>query len=173
MHNCVQRNLFFCLFSKMTSKYFSNSPQIFFIVSKNYKISSIFLWNIDTKHFSKISPNSIQNLLYILPENTRNIPKNLCIFQFSLKNLKKKKYFIPDVVEVISNPDISLEFRVFLVNGQTGAHTKESRILRFWFKPVALANEHSTIAQHLFKDLVSPADFPRGNFFFFFFFSKI
>lgn len=59
------------------------------------------------------------------------------------------------------NPDISLEFRVFLVNAQTGAHTQESRILRFWFKPIVRVNEQSTIAQHMFKDLVSPNKFPR------------
>ncbi|KAK7586219.1 hypothetical protein V9T40_004095 [Parthenolecanium corni] len=63
--------------------------------------------------------------------------------------------------EVISNPDISLQFRVFLKNAQTGAHTQESRTLRFWFKPDVLACEHSTIAQHLFKDVVCPADFPK------------
>lgn len=63
------------------------------------------------------------------------------------------------------NPDISLEFRVFLVNAQTGAHTQESRILRFWFKPIVRVNEQSTIAQHMFKDLVSPNKFPRGIFF--------
>lgn len=65
--------------------------------------------------------------------------------------------------EVISNPDISLQFRVFLKNAQTGAHTQESRTLRFWFKPDVLACEHSTIAQHLFKDVVCPTDFPRGK----------
>ncbi|XKL59919.1 hypothetical protein PGB90_000935 [Kerria lacca] len=66
-----------------------------------------------------------------------------------------------DEKEITLNPDVSLEFRVYLVNAQTGAHTQESRILRFWFKPVVPVTEHSTIAQHLFKDLVSPTEFPR------------
>lgn len=68
-----------------------------------------------------------------------------------------------DEKEITLNPDVSLEFRVYLVNAQTGAHTQESRILRFWFKPVVPVTEHSTIAQHLFKDLVSPTEFPRGK----------
>ncbi|XP_065202307.1 uncharacterized protein LOC135832761 isoform X2 [Planococcus citri] len=61
----------------------------------------------------------------------------------------------------ISNPDVTLEFKVYLVNAQTGAHTRESRILRFSFKPNVLLSEQSTIAQHMFKDLVSPTEFPR------------
>ncbi|KAI8424470.1 hypothetical protein MSG28_002943 [Choristoneura fumiferana] len=33
-----------------------------------------------------------------------------------------------------------LEFRVYLVSGATGSHTREARALRFWFKPQATPN---------------------------------
>lgn len=65
--------------------------------------------------------------------------------------------------ETITNPDVSLEFRVYLVNAQTGAHTQESRNLKFWFKSSVLLREQSSIAQHMFRDLVSPNEFPRGD----------
>lgn len=68
---------------------------------------------------------------------------------------------------------LSLEFRVFLVNAQTGKHTQESRILRFWFRSVAAQNgdvdgqcvggEQATVAQDFFTELVSPQEFPRGE----------
>ncbi|XP_031337511.1 uncharacterized protein LOC116166635 isoform X3 [Photinus pyralis] len=61
---------------------------------------------------------------------------------------------------------LSLEFRVFLVSAQTGKHTQESRILRYWFRPhldthIPNATEHTTVAQEFFKELVSPQEFPR------------
>lgn len=59
-------------------------------------------------------------------------------------------------------PEISLQFRVFLVNGQTGSHTQESRKLLFWFKPQVPVYERATVAQEFFKELVSPQHFPRG-----------
>ncbi|XP_073972428.1 uncharacterized protein isoform X2 [Rhodnius prolixus] len=58
-------------------------------------------------------------------------------------------------------PEISLQFRVFLVNGQTGSHTQESRKLLFWFKPQVPVYERATVAQEFFKELVSPQHFPR------------
>ncbi|KAK5649611.1 hypothetical protein RI129_000640 [Pyrocoelia pectoralis] len=62
--------------------------------------------------------------------------------------------------------ELSLEFRVFLVSAQTGKHTQESRILRYWFKRYSdthnqNATEHTTVAQEFFKELVSPQEFPR------------
>ncbi|XP_014277226.1 uncharacterized protein [Halyomorpha halys] len=58
-------------------------------------------------------------------------------------------------------PEISLQFLVFLVNGQTGLHTQESRKLFFWFKPNVPIHERPTVAQEFFKELVSPLKFPR------------
>lgn len=55
---------------------------------------------------------------------------------------------------------LSLEFRVFLVSGQTGKHTQESRILRYWFKSDMDA-EPAGVAQEFFRELVSPQEFPR------------
>ncbi|RZC32047.1 uncharacterized protein BDFB_002262, partial [Asbolus verrucosus] len=58
---------------------------------------------------------------------------------------------------------LSLEFRVFLVSAQTGKHTQESRVLRFWFRsgPENKDEEQAGIAQDFFKELVSPQEFPR------------
>ena len=56
---------------------------------------------------------------------------------------------------------LSLEFCVFLVNGTTGMHTKESRQLRFWFKESVLESDHPKLAQEFFKTLVAPYEFPR------------
>lgn len=60
-----------------------------------------------------------------------------------------------------SAPDISLEFRVFLTNVVTESHTRESRELKFWFKPGVAENDQRHAAQEFFKELVSPSDFPR------------
>lgn len=55
-----------------------------------------------------------------------------------------------------------------MVSGQTGKHTQENRILRFWFRPHPQKNEEvsgdnqASIAQDFFKELVSPKEFPRG-----------
>lgn len=56
---------------------------------------------------------------------------------------------------------LSLEFRVFLVNAQTGMHTQESRILQFWFSADLREREQATVAQEFFRELVSPQEFPR------------
>ncbi|XP_040064270.1 uncharacterized protein LOC8028621 isoform X1 [Ixodes scapularis] len=58
-------------------------------------------------------------------------------------------------------PQLSLEFRVFLTNVVTDTHTRESRELKFWFKPHVAENDRRHAAQDFFKDLVSPGDFPR------------
>lgn len=60
---------------------------------------------------------------------------------------------------------MSLEFRVFLVNKETGKHTQESRTLRFWFRDTPDGfdeTDGATTAQDFFKELVSPQEFPRG-----------
>ncbi|XP_077483890.1 uncharacterized protein LOC144093975 [Amblyomma americanum] len=59
------------------------------------------------------------------------------------------------------SPEISLEFRVFLTNVVTEVHTRESRELKFWFKPGVTKNDQRHLAQEFFKELVSPSDFPR------------
>ncbi|CAH1973016.1 unnamed protein product [Acanthoscelides obtectus] len=75
-----------------------------------------------------------------------------------------------------SPPQLSLEFRVFLVNKETGKHTQESRTLMFWFRDSTLipngttnggakdetdADMQATTAQDFFRELVSPQEFPR------------
>lgn len=54
-----------------------------------------------------------------------------------------------------------LEFRVYLVSGTTGTHTREARALRFWFKPQMVPYERPHEAQMFFRELVSPQDFPK------------
>ncbi|XP_026482543.1 LOW QUALITY PROTEIN: uncharacterized protein LOC113389747 [Ctenocephalides felis] len=68
---------------------------------------------------------------------------------------------INDQVGPILPATLSLEFRVFLVNATSGSHSRESRILRFWFKPSLPEFEHAQIAQEFFRELVSPQEFPR------------
>ncbi|CAL8117375.1 unnamed protein product [Orchesella dallaii] len=56
---------------------------------------------------------------------------------------------------------LSLEFKVFLVNTTTQKHTLESRQLRFWFKDEFPLAERAKYSQEFFKELVSPLEFPR------------
>jgi nucleoside phosphorylase len=56
---------------------------------------------------------------------------------------------------------MSLEFKVFLINSVTKKHTLESRVLRFWFKDEFPASERAKLCQEFFKELVSPSEFPR------------
>ncbi|XP_055304236.1 uncharacterized protein LOC129569424 isoform X2 [Sitodiplosis mosellana] len=57
---------------------------------------------------------------------------------------------------------LSLEFRVFLVSGNTGQHSQESRTLRFWFRSwITNEDKQAHVAQDFFRELVSPKDFPR------------
>ncbi|XP_049945998.1 uncharacterized protein LOC126428138 isoform X3 [Schistocerca serialis cubense] len=60
-----------------------------------------------------------------------------------------------------SPAQLSLEFRVFLVNAQTGSHTRESRTLHYWFAEELPATERPSVAQLFFRELVSPQEFPR------------
>ncbi|KAL0270541.1 UNVERIFIED_CONTAM: hypothetical protein PYX00_007920 [Menopon gallinae] len=70
------------------------------------------------------------------------------------------KETVEDKIQVPAN--LSLEFRVFLVNSQTGTHTKESRILRFWFRQIICTDaEQAALAQEFFRELVTPQQFPR------------
>lgn len=64
----------------------------------------------------------------------------------------------------ITHPQLILEFRVFLVSGNTGQHSQESRTLRFWFRPwLNDSDKQAHIAQDFFRELVSPKEFPRGK----------
>ena len=60
---------------------------------------------------------------------------------------------------------LHLEFRVFLVNVQSGKHAQERRLLSFWFKAALATQERPKYAQDFFKQLVSPLQFPRGEFY--------
>lgn len=61
-------------------------------------------------------------------------------------------------------PQLALEFRVFLVSGNTGQHSQESRSLRFWFRPwITDGDKQAHVAQDFFRELVSPKEFPRGK----------
>lgn len=65
--------------------------------------------------------------------------------------------------DVDENPcEMSLEFKVFLVNASTQKHTLENRVLRFWFRNTFPESEHAKSSQEFFKELVSPSEFPRG-----------
>lgn len=55
-----------------------------------------------------------------------------------------------------------VQFVVYLVDGVSGAHTREARSLRSWFKTSLPENQRHRMAQDFFRDLVSPEDFPRG-----------
>lgn len=59
---------------------------------------------------------------------------------------------------------LCLEFRVFLVSGNTGHHSQEARTLRFWFRSwITNEEKQAHVAQDFFRELVSPKEFPRGN----------
>lgn len=61
-----------------------------------------------------------------------------------------------------SPPQLSLEFRVFLVSANTGQHSQESRKIRFWFRDWLLDGEiQAQVAQDFFRELVAPKEFPR------------
>ncbi|XP_055637300.1 uncharacterized protein LOC129775981 isoform X4 [Toxorhynchites rutilus septentrionalis] len=61
-----------------------------------------------------------------------------------------------------SIPQLSLEFRVFLVSANTGQHSQESRKLRFWFREwLQDGDTQAHVAQDFFRELVSPKEFPR------------
>ncbi|BES97826.1 Conserved hypothetical protein [Nesidiocoris tenuis] len=77
------------------------------------------------------------------------------------KGIVINKTTVNGIDEIEAVPEISLQFRVFLVNGQTGSHTQESRKLLFWFKPSVPVHERPTVAQEFFKELVTPQHFPR------------
>lgn len=60
-------------------------------------------------------------------------------------------------------PQLTLEFRVFLVSAITGIHSQESRTLRFWFRNWLIdGDKQAQVSQDFFRDLVSPKEFPRG-----------
>lgn len=61
-------------------------------------------------------------------------------------------------------PQLSLEFRVFLVSAQTGEHSQESRALRFWFRDwLSDGDRQAHVAQDFFRELVAPKEFPRSE----------
>eukprot|EP00095_Tigriopus_kingsejongensis_P000269 maker-scaffold329_size204955-snap-gene-1.21 protein:Tk00269 transcript:maker-scaffold329_size204955-snap-gene-1.21-mRNA-1 annotation:"PREDICTED: hypothetical protein LOC100649604" len=62
---------------------------------------------------------------------------------------------------MINPPQLSLEFRVFLVNIQTKKYTQEKRVIAYWFKDIFPESRRACSAQEFFKTLVSPSDFPR------------
>ena len=59
---------------------------------------------------------------------------------------------------------LCLEFRVFLVNTNSGKHAQEKRVLSYWFKNQFPAVQRPRYAQDFFKELVSPTEFPRGGY---------
>ena len=56
---------------------------------------------------------------------------------------------------------LSLSFKVFLVNSNINAHTKESRNMRFWFVEKLDDQMKMLQTQEFFRDLVNPNEFPR------------
>jgi hypothetical protein len=74
------------------------------------------------------------------------------------------KEAIKDQKSAVVPPQLSLEFRVFLVSANTGQHSQESRCLRFWFRPwITDTDKQAHVAQDFFRELVSPKEFPRGE----------
>jgi hypothetical protein len=74
------------------------------------------------------------------------------------------KEAIRDQKSVFVPPQLSLEFRVFLVSANTGQHSQESRCLRFWFRSwITDTDKQAHVAQDFFRELVSPKEFPRGK----------
>lgn len=74
------------------------------------------------------------------------------------------KFSIPVTNGVADPAQLCLEFRVFLVSAQTGNHTQESRTLQFWFAKSLPSSDQPSIAQEFFRELVSPKEFPRGDY---------
>ncbi|RWS30789.1 uncharacterized protein B4U80_03213 [Leptotrombidium deliense] len=62
---------------------------------------------------------------------------------------------------VLTAPQASLSFKVFMVNAATNSHTKESRHLKFWFKNVVAEEDRMQRAQTFFRSLVNPSEFPE------------
>ncbi|XP_030755765.1 uncharacterized protein LOC115882072 isoform X2 [Sitophilus oryzae] len=62
---------------------------------------------------------------------------------------------------------LSLVFKVFLINAQTKKHTQEARTLKFWFRTPKNCQDNlgeenqAAVAQDFFRELVSPKEFPR------------
>ncbi|XP_066250963.1 uncharacterized protein [Euwallacea similis] len=61
---------------------------------------------------------------------------------------------------------LSLMFKVFLINASTKKHTQEARTLRFWFAILSCQEgsceeRQAAVAQDFFRELVSPKEFPR------------
>lgn len=69
---------------------------------------------------------------------------------------------VTDIKAERSHPQLSLEFRVFLVSANTGQHSQESRKIRFWFRNWLMDGDiQAQVAQDFFRELVSPKEFPR------------
>ncbi|XP_026823230.1 uncharacterized protein LOC113561163 isoform X3 [Rhopalosiphum maidis] len=68
---------------------------------------------------------------------------------------KIRKYDILDETPA----DTSIQFCVFLVNGQTGLHTKERRTIRFWCNGDKTVDALA-VASQFFQDLILPDQFP-------------
>lgn len=95
------------------------------------------------------------------------IPPRLSIPCLGIIVLAEKffSYHSNEIIDVdnATAADTSVQFCVFLVNGQTGLHTKESRTIRFWCNSDEKVDA-SAAASQFFQDLVSPDQFPLGNF---------
>lgn len=71
---------------------------------------------------------------------------------------------VKDQKSQVQPAQLQLEFRVFLVSGNTGLHSQESRTLRFWFRDwLTDTDKQAHVAQDFFRELVSPKEFPRGE----------
>uniref|UniRef100_A0A336KWX4 CSON001613 protein n=1 Tax=Culicoides sonorensis TaxID=179676 RepID=A0A336KWX4_CULSO len=69
---------------------------------------------------------------------------------------------VKDQKSLRNPPQLSLEFRVFLVSANTGHHSQESRTLRFWFREWLKDSQiQAHVAQDFFRELVQPKEFPR------------
>lgn len=93
----------------------------------------------------------------------------LSLYCHSLRSCALSSVFTKSLFIIIENGvtepcHAQLEFCVFLVSAATGSHTREARALRFWFKPQVPPDERFHDAQSFFRELVSPQDFPKGEY---------
>lgn len=78
------------------------------------------------------------------------------------KGIIINKELVKEQKSLKTPPQLSLEFRVFLVSAITGQHSQESRTLRYWFRDWLKDGEQQAhVAQEFFRELVNPQEFPR------------
>ncbi|XP_050541740.1 uncharacterized protein LOC126905766 isoform X2 [Daktulosphaira vitifoliae] len=146
------------------------------IVDLNYKID-LSQWNngdVSLKYILNVMTNQEERV--VLATKSKNATCTVLVVERQVDNNNdhcKENIYIAGgqhsgiVVNKVGNyissddtpADTSVQFSVFLVNKQTGMHTKESRTIKFWCKPDR-TEDASTIASKFFQDVILPDQFP-------------